>query len=217
MTGLYLSLNQGVTEVRDKYRENPVKVLEIRAADFRARVGALPVRFPEAEIDLRSGTLASYYEHGNICARFYAADKLPTEDELASDLRELLKIYQALVDSDDTTREEEELPVGAGTEDLRKFREHKRLERNRKLADSAKKYHGYNCQACGFNFFSTYGVLGNNFIEAHHLRSLSKFKGTVIELDPRTDFAVLCPNCHRMIHRTDDPSDLVGFRKLFKE
>jgi 5-methylcytosine-specific restriction protein A len=28
MTGLYLSLNQGVTEVREKYKENPRKVLE---------------------------------------------------------------------------------------------------------------------------------------------------------------------------------------------
>jgi hypothetical protein len=29
-----------------------------------------------------------------------------------------------------------------------------------------------------------------------------------------TDFTVLCANCHRMIHRTDDPSDLAGFRVL---
>jgi 5-methylcytosine-specific restriction protein A len=218
MTGFYLSLNQGVTEVREKYKENPRKVLEIRAADFRARIGpALRVRFPEDEIDLRSGTLASYYEPGNICARFYPSDALPTEAELVTDLRELLNVYESLVEGDEATREEEELPLGAGLEDLRKFREHKRLERNRKLADSAKNFHGYNCQACGFNFHAVYGLIGKYFIEAHHLRSLSKLKGTVVELDPRTDFAVLCPNCHRMIHRTDDAGDLDGFRKLLKK
>jgi predicted HNH restriction endonuclease len=27
------------------------------------------------------------------------------------------------------------------------------------------------------------------------------------------DFAVLCANCHRMIHRSDDPSNLSLFKK----
>jgi 5-methylcytosine-specific restriction protein A len=196
MTGVYLSLNQGVTDIRETHKENPKKVLQIRAADYRAQIGPLPTRFPETEIDLRSGpsNLASFYEPGNICARFYPAEALPIEGELSTDLLGLLGIYQALVDNDKTTGDEEEVPMGAGLEDLRKFRQHKRLERNRKLADSAKKYHGYNCQACGFNFQSVYGIIGKDFIEAHHLRSLSKLKGTVVELDPRTDFAVLtCP------------------------
>ena len=29
-----------------------------------------------------------------------------------------------------------------------------------------------------------------------------------------TDFAVLCPNCHRIIHRMPDPSDLAALRGL---
>ena len=112
--------------------------------------------------------------------------------------------------------EEEELPLTVGVEDLRRFRQHKRLERNRKLAKAAKELHGYNCQACTFNFALKYGVIGKDFIEAHHLSSLSKYKGTVIELDPRLDFAVLCPNCHRMIHRTENPGDMTAFKKLLK-
>jgi 5-methylcytosine-specific restriction protein A len=173
------------------------------------------VGFPETEIDLRSNpsNLASFYEPGNICARFYSAEELPAEDVLITDLHELMAVYQALVDNDKTTGDEDELPIGAGIEDLRKFRQHRRFERNRKLADSAKKYHGYSCQACGFNFHKFYGDTGKEFIEAHHLKSLSKLKGTVVELDPRTDFAVLCANCHRMVHRTDDPGDLVSFKK----
>jgi hypothetical protein len=31
--------------------------------------------------------------------------------------------------------------------------------------------------------------------------------------DPKTDFAVLYANCHRMIHRFCSPWDLEGFRK----
>ena len=72
-------------------------------------------------------------------------------------------------------------------------------------------------QACGFNFEKINGSLGRNFIEAHHLKSLWTMKGTKVELDPRTDFAVLCPNCHRMIHQTEDPGDVPGFRKLIRK
>lgn len=218
MTGVYLSLNQGVTDIRETHKENPKKVLQIRAADYRAQIGPLPANFPDSEIDLRSGSsnLASFYEPGNICACFYSAEALPTEDKLIGDLLNLLTVYQSLVDNDKTMGEEE-VPAGSSLEDLRQFRQHKRLERNKKLADSAKKYHGYNCKACGLNFQAMYGILGKDFIEAHHLRSLSKFKGTVIELDPRIDFTVLCPNCHRMIHRTNDPGDLVSFRNLLKK
>jgi 5-methylcytosine-specific restriction protein A len=35
-----------------------------------------------------------------------------------------------------------------------------------------------------------------------------------VKYDVALDFAVLCANCHRMIHRTEHPSDLEGFKKL---
>jgi 5-methylcytosine-specific restriction protein A len=41
-------------------------------------------------------------------------------------------------------------------------------------------------------------------------------EGAVVAYDVLTDFAVLCANCHRMIHRTDDPSDLNAFRALLQ-
>jgi 5-methylcytosine-specific restriction protein A len=108
-------------------------------------------------------------------------------------------------------------PAGQGVEDLTKLRTHKRLERNAKLVRDAKKHHGYTCQACDFNFRKFYGSIGENFIEAHHLRSLWTMKGRTVELDLRTDFVVLCPNCHRMIHRTDNPGDLPSFKKLIQK
>src|SRR5262249_41432029 len=90
MTGVYLSLNQGVTDIRETYKENPKKALQIRAADYRAQIGALPARFLETEIDLRSSpsNLASFYEPGNICARYYPAEALPAEDVMTSEVQE---------------------------------------------------------------------------------------------------------------------------------
>jgi 5-methylcytosine-specific restriction enzyme A len=35
-----------------------------------------------------------------------------------------------------------------------------------------------------------------------------------VTYDVAADFAVLCANCHRMIHRSPDPSNLAQFRAL---
>ena len=45
-----------------------------------------------------------------------------------------------------------------------------------------------------------YGQRGKDYIEVHHVIPLSEFK-TEIWVNPATDMAVVCANCHRMIHR----------------
>lgn len=53
---------------------------------------------------------------------------------------------------------------------------------------------------CEFDFLDKYGELGRNFAVVHHtkpLASLSKH-GAKTSL---TDLAIVCPNCHAMIHR----------------
>ena len=55
------------------------------------------------------------------------------------------------------------------------------------------------CEACAFDFSKAYGVRGEGFIEAHHVRALTDIVG---ETKTRLkDLALLCANCHRMIHR----------------
>lgn len=52
---------------------------------------------------------------------------------------------------------------------------------------------------CGFEFERTYGPLGEGFAEVHHLHPLASLSaGTRVSLN---DLAVVCANCHRMIHR----------------
>jgi hypothetical protein len=95
------------------------------------------------------------------------------------------------------------------------FRLHLQRERNPTAACAAKEHHGLKCQACEFDFEEFYGELGNGFIEAHHLHPLALLKaGEDYNYNVAADFAVLCSNCHRMIHRTNDPSDLEAFRTL---
>jgi 5-methylcytosine-specific restriction protein A len=58
---------------------------------------------------------------------------------------------------------------------------------------------------CGFNFEDRYGELGAGYIEAHHLTPFSELHGQPKKLNPSTDFIVVRPNCHRMLHRKSPP------------
>ena len=81
-----------------------------------------------------------------------------------------------------------------------KFVQSRRFERNPKLRRAAIKYHGLVCQVCGFDFQKKYGKLGECYIEVHHSQPLAGGKGKPVKTDPKTDMAVVCANCHRMLH-----------------
>ena len=74
-------------------------------------------------------------------------------------------------------------------------------ERSPRLRAAALKIHGYLCQVCGFDFEGTYGAWGRGFVEVHHVQELSAAPDEGVEVDPATALAVVCSNCHRMIHR----------------
>jgi 5-methylcytosine-specific restriction protein A len=55
------------------------------------------------------------------------------------------------------------------------------------------------CAACGFDFATVYGDVGRGFIECHHLLALADLAD---EHKTRlADVALVCPACHRMVHR----------------
>lgn len=55
------------------------------------------------------------------------------------------------------------------------------------------------CEACGFDFEQKYGERGREFCEVHHRKSLAAIDGLI--QTKLSDLAVVCSNCHRMIHR----------------
>ena len=82
------------------------------------------------------------------------------------------------------------------------LREVKRTERvrNRELVNKAKRERldqtgKLECEVCGFNFLISYGI---SYIEAHHIKPLSQQTG--VSQRETTDLALLCANCHRVIH-----------------
>ncbi|WP_165971281.1 HNH endonuclease [Microbacterium oleivorans] len=54
------------------------------------------------------------------------------------------------------------------------------------------------CEVCAFDFHEVYGEHGSGYIEVHHRTPLHVSGETESDLD---DLALLCANCHRMIHR----------------
>ncbi len=97
--------------------------------------------------------------------------------------------------------EDDELAFPEGKEI---FRLHKSKERNRELIKAAKEKRLQTdkklcCQVCGFSFLDKYGELGEGFIEAHHLFPISQLtEETETKID---DLALVCSNCHKMLHR----------------
>lgn len=218
-SGVYLSLNQGVTTIREQYQSDAKRALRARAHDYEARIGEAPAGFEFGEIDLavkRSSSLGADYQAGAICSKYYSKDSVPNDATLWTDLDQLINQYLLLVDKDtlpagSVEREDDEEQY----EDTRRIRTHKRIERNQRLSKKVKKLKGYTCEACGFSFKDHYNTIGDEFIEAHHLTPLSELDGKKIKLDPEKDFAVLCANCHRMIHRTKEVGNIAAFRDKY--
>lgn len=90
------------------------------------------------------------------------------------------------------------------SEAKRRSRERFYFARNPKLVAAAKAKYGYTCQICEFDFAETYGPIGEEYIECHHLNPLSErpeaeqLAETTTSLD---EVIVVCSNCHRMLHR----------------
>lgn len=97
--------------------------------------------------------------------------------------------------------DEDDERVSVGREGNTKVVVSRRRERSPRLRAAALQIHGYACQVCGFCFEEVYGKWGRDFAEVHHMQELSTAPAEGLEVDPARDLAVVCSNCHRMIHR----------------
>ncbi len=110
---------------------------------------------------------------------------------------------------------EETLGIEEAPEGRILTRVHLSRERSRKLAERKKRQVKSKsgilaCEVCGFEFGVLYGAHGHDFIECHHTKPVSALRADeVTHLD---DLALLCANCHRMIHRTKPWLTLEGLK-----
>jgi HNH endonuclease len=99
-------------------------------------------------------------------------------------------------------------------EGLKRLRWHEAPERNTRLVIAAKnafkRKHGkLFCEVCDFDFSARYGKRGKDYIEAHHLVPISQLTAaTMLTIE---DLAMVCANCHRMLHQ---PPRCITLKKL---
>lgn len=94
--------------------------------------------------------------------------------------------------------EDAEASEGAILTRLHHYRERDRGLVDKRKAQELKRNGRLACEACEFEFGAAYGARGAAYIEAHHTRPLE-----TLEPGARTkvsDLALLCANCHRMVH-----------------
>jgi hypothetical protein len=105
MEGVYLSLNQGTDKLKEVKKSKTKDILKKRAQEFRDKLTDLTLindDFLESiELSKNNNSNAPFYEAGNIYAKYYSLNNLPSEEKLESDLKEVLNMYDLLVSEDE--------------------------------------------------------------------------------------------------------------------
>lgn len=147
-------------------------------------------------------------------------------NEFAGDLERLRTVATAivaLIDDDDEWNDDR------GADDDEDFeapegkllmKVHTRRERNRKLVAKKKaaemaRSGTLRCEGCQFDFSQRYGERGHGFMEVHHLKPLHTLaEGSKTRLE---DLALVCANCHRMIHASRPWLEMDQLRAIVSE
>jgi len=88
-------------------------------------------------------------------------------------------------------------------------------ERDPKAREDCLKKWGFRCNVCKMSFVEQYGPIGEEFIHVHHLTPLSKRKGEY-RINGAKDLRPVCPNCHAMLHRGENPPDIKELREYLR-
>ncbi|WP_343704060.1 HNH endonuclease [Chitinophaga sp.] len=116
-----------------------------------------------------------------------------------------------------TIEDDEEIQSDSVKEGSVLYKWHKSIERNRKITERKKKqavrlFGRLACEVCAFDFSHTYGPIGEGFIECHHRIPLALIK---VERETKLeDLALVCSNCHRMLHRRPEVLTIDYLKKM---
>lgn len=93
-------------------------------------------------------------------------------------------------------------------------RERDRNLRQRKIDQVMRGGIPLRCEVCDFDFASTYGALGEGYCEVHHVMPLAASSASRHTL--LGDLAIVCSNCHRMLHRGGLCRTVPALRRLMR-
>lgn len=216
---IYLSLNQGTESVKKQFPHTYKQVLKQRAEEFRNKLEGFS--FPISAMDDFKGEVAEGYASGHIYGYEYDASSLPDESVMIENLKSTLRAYHALfVRCLDAEAEKIKDPEEVGNsvyffskrelaeaeeaviiEENKKYIYHRKIERASGVSKAVKKIHGTACECCGVDFAKVDNIKVD-ISEVHHIIPLASLEyGKQRKYDIEKEFAVLCPNCHRLLHK----------------
>ncbi|MCI5087101.1 MAG: DUF3578 domain-containing protein [Rhodovulum sp.] len=218
-----LSMNQATTAVYNEHGERRGRdVLRRRAKDMAERVGDMAGRFNRDPISL--GSDMGYplgYEAGHAFGKTYTPQSIIDAD-LTGDLRALLDAYQALILRGGLTPLDV-MQDEAGSQDIEEVRRYTLSRRIERAPDVRKKVLASKtlvCEGCKLDPVLDYGYSGkpvNTPLDVHHAKPLDGLaEGEQRLYRIPDDFLLLCPTCHRMIHKQDDPADLKQLQRSIR-
>lgn len=111
----------------------------------------------------------------------------------------------------------------AGSQDIEEVRRYTLSRRIERAPDVRKKVLASKaliCEGCKLDPVLDYGFSGkplNTPLDVHHVKPLDGLaEGEHRLYRIPDDFILLCPTCHRMIHKQDDPADLKQLQRAIR-
>lgn len=131
-----------------------------------------------------------------------------------------INLLEDIIYNVDAQSDEELSVVVSGYEGNPIMRLHQSRERDPKIVKQKKKtilneIGKLECEVCSMDFEKVYGELGHGFVECHHKNPLSlRDKNEETSLH---DLAIVCANCHRMLHRKRPWLKLDELKKIYEK
>ncbi|WIM96449.1 HNH endonuclease [Actinoplanes oblitus] len=203
-----------VAELSALLQQATIYPVDRRGPDFRTPASVLRKM---ADIETSHPSYGGRATNGNRLDREVLTDFLDRPAEMhafAAAIREAL-----LAEASDSVTSDTDVDDPVADEGSVLMRQHRRRERDPKIrrdkiAEAKRRGIAIACEVCDFNFESTYGPRGVDYIECHHRVPLHVSGQTQTRL---RDLALICSNCHRMIHRTKTWLTIEELHALVKE
>lgn len=221
---IILSLNQGTTEVYEEFgdNDNGRKILARRALEMAERVSDYSMHFDNDPIDLGSdSSLPKGYEAGHAFGKVYKANKIEPK-QFYTDLENMLSAYRSLVDRGGRTPIDSMMEQSGSTNivETRRYVLSKRIERAKNVRLPVLARRGLKCEGCGLEPIKHYNYQGpvkNIPLDVHHAKPIRELsEGETRRYNIPEDFLVLCPTCHRVIHKQHDKADVEQLRNTIQ-
>jgi 5-methylcytosine-specific restriction enzyme A len=190
-----------VVELSEVLRALPIYPPNVRTLDFRnpygvsMKLGIFLAIDPEyAGKGLNRGSKLDKIVWEEFCVDW------PYLALVANSIKAAIKNGDDVVEQSTNSNDEEVFLEGTLLTRLHKSRERDSRATKLKKQRAIETYGKIICEVCEFNFELFYGELGQGFAECHHKIPLARLETrTQTKLE---DLAIVCANCHRMLHRT---------------